>query len=92
MAFTTTLTIQGRVYTNAYIKIDYITSSTRGTTCVLTAWDSQAARDADYAPLVWPSNLVTFETTDLSALNPIAYAYAQLEAGGQFPSATWNVQ
>ena len=91
MAFTAELTIQGRVYADAYIKIDYITSSTRGTTCVLTAWDSQAARDADYAPLVWPSNLVIFPTTDLSALNPIAYAYAQLEASGQFPEATWNI-
>lgn len=91
MAFTTELTIQGRVYPDAYIKIDYITTSTRGTTCVLTAWDSQAAREAGYASLMWTSNLINFDTTDLSAANPIAYAYAQLEASGQFPSATWNI-
>jgi hypothetical protein len=91
MAFTTDLTIQGRVYPDAYIKIDYITSSTRGTSCVLTAWDSQAARDANYAPLTWSNNLAVVPLTDITADNPIAYAYAQLEASGLYPDATWNI-
>lgn len=91
MAFTADLTIQGRVYPDAYIKIDYITSSTRGTSCVLTAWDSQAARDANYAPLTWSNNLAVVPLTDITAANPIAYAYAALEDSGRYPDATWNV-
>ena len=91
MAFTTELTIRGRTYPAAYVNIDTVQAYTTNCICKLRAWEDQAARVAGIEPLPWYDNVAEFVTTDLTAANPIAYAYAQLEASGQFPEATWNV-
>jgi len=53
---------------------------------------TQALRQEGVPALNWPNDLRSLATNmDLQADNPIAYAYALLEASGEFTEATWNV-
>ena len=91
MAFTTELTIRGRTYATAYVNIDTVQAYKTNCICKLRAWEDQAARVAGLEPLQWYENIAEFPTTNITADNPIAYAYSLLEASGKYPTATWNV-
>ena len=91
MAFLTSITVRGRTYPQAYINVESVQTYKHNTFVTLRAWEDQATRQAELPPLQWELYIQEFPTTDLSALNPIAYAYTLLEQSGEFADATWNV-
>lgn len=96
MAFTTPLTITTEGYSKthaaAYIKATVRLCTPSNTVVQLQVWESQAERTAGAPPLRYDNDLRTFATQlELQANNPVAYAYALLEASDEFPDATWNV-
>jgi len=92
MAFTADITANGRSYPAAYIKASVRLCTTQNTVVQLEVWESQAVRDSGVEPLSYSNDLRTFATNlSLQADNPVAYAYALLEASGEWPDATWNV-
>ncbi len=84
-------TSNGVAYPQAYIQVSYHKLNSKETVLQLLAWTSEDARHSGASPLPWYDNVAEFVTTDLTEANPIAYAYAQLEASGEFPDAIWNV-
>ena len=98
MAFTLPLTINGEAQSAVYVKATIARCDTQTTVVQLQTWTSQASRDngGQSVPDNWLpegfSSLEVFATDlNLQANNPVAYAYALLEASGEFPDATWNV-
>ena len=96
MAFTTPLTITQESYSEtheaAYIKAEIRLCTAQTTVVQLKVWESQAKRTAGAPPLRYDNDLRSFDTQlALQADNPVAYAYALLEASGEFPDATCNV-
>lgn len=96
MAFTTPLTITQEGYSEthaaAYIKAEIRLCTPQTTVIQLKVWESQAERSAGAPPLRYYNDLPSFTTQlSLQAANPVAYAYALLEASGEFIDATWNV-
>ncbi len=57
----------------------------------IRAWGPSCTgcRDRAHRGMIMLQSLL--RSFDLTAANPIAYAYAQLEASGEFPEATWNI-
>ena len=98
MAFTLPLAINGEEQAAAYVKATITRCDTQTTVVALQTWISQASRTngGQSVPDNWLpdgfSSLQVFATDlNLQANNPVAYAYALLEASGEFIDATWNV-
>lgn len=92
MAFTTPLAAHGYTYPAAYIKANIAYCDAQRTVVKLTVWPTQADRTNGAEPVRYDSDLRQFPTDlNLQANNPVAYAYALLEASNDFPDATWNV-
>ena len=92
MAFTTELSVNGRSYPAAYVKVTVARSSAQQTVLKLQAWETQELREQKVSPLNWSNDLRSYETNlDLQSVNPVDYGYKLLEASGEFPEATWNV-
>ncbi len=98
MAFTLPLTLNGELYTAAYVKAVVAHSDATVTVIKLEVWTSQASRANGGEPV--PSNWLPTDFSEQPQLatvlelpndNPVDYAYKLLEASGQFPDATWNV-
>lgn len=92
MAFTTPLTVNGRSYPAAYVRIRQV-STLRGNTLIeMEAWESQAERTADLPPLQWSESSQRFDwLASMRAENPVDYGYQLLQQSGEFQNATWNV-
>ena len=92
MAFTTPLTAHGYSYQAAYIKAHIAHCDAQRTVVKLTVWPTQADRENGAEPVRYDNDLRQYQTDlNLQADNPVAYAYALLEASGEFIDATWNV-
>ncbi len=91
MAFLTPLTVNGRSYPAAYVKVTVATSSAQQTVLKLQAWETQELREQGVPSLPYPSDLRMLPTVDLPATNPVDYGYQLLEASGEFSEATWNI-
>ena len=91
MAFSTPLTVNGRSYPAAYVKVTVATSSAQQTVLKLQAWETQELREQDVPSLPYPNDLRMLPTVALPAANPVDYGYQLLEASGEFPEATWNI-
>jgi len=91
MAFLTPLTVNGRSYPAAYVKVTVATSSAQQTVLKLQAWETQELREQDVPSLPYPNDLRVLPTVALPAANPVDYGYQLLEASGEFPEATWNI-
>jgi len=92
MAFVTALAAHGYEYPTAYIKAHIEHCDAQRTVVKLTVWPTQAARDSGAEPVRYDSDLRQYKTDlVLQADNPVAYAYALVQASGEFPDATWNV-
>jgi len=92
MAFLTPLTVNGRSYPAAYVKVTVATSSAQNTVLKLQAWETQELREQGVPSLPYPNDLRSYETNlDLQSVNPVDYGYKLLEASGEFPDATWNI-
>ena len=98
MAFTLPLTLNGELYTAAYVRAVVTGSDARITVVKLLVWTSQTSRTNGGEPV--PSNWLPTDFSeqpqfatipDLQSNNPVDYAYQLLEASGMFPTATWNV-
>ena len=91
MAFSTPLTVDGRSYPAAYVKVTVATSSAQQTVLKLQAWETQELREQGVPSLPYPNDLRMVTTADLPSANPVDYGYQLLEASGEFPEATWNI-
>jgi hypothetical protein len=92
MAFVTPLAAHGYTYSAAYIKAHIAHCDAQRTVVKLTVWPTQADRTNGAEPVRYDNDLRQYQTDlALQANNPVAYAYALLEASGEFPDATWNV-
>ena len=92
MAFTTPLTAHGYTYTQAYIKAHIAYCDAQRTVVKLTVWPTQADRESGAEPVRYDNDLRQYQTDlTLQADNPVAYAYALVQASGEFIDATWNV-
>ena len=92
MAFTTPLTAHGYSYQAAYIKAHIAHCDAQRTVVKLTVWPTQADRENGAEPVRYDNDLRQYQTDlNLQANNPVAYAYALLEASNEFIDATWNV-
>lgn len=91
MALLTSLTVNGRSYPAAYVKVTVATSSAHNTVLKLQAWETQELREQGVPSLPYPNDLRVVDTIDLPSANPVDYGYQLLEASGKFPEATWNV-
>ena len=92
MAFTTPLVAHGYTYSQAYIKAHIAHCDAQRTVVKLTVWPTQADRENGAEPVRYDNDLRQYQTDlALQADNPVAYAYALLEASGKYPTATWNV-
>lgn len=92
MAFTSELTVNGRVYAAAYVRVKQSTTARSSTLVELEAWESSVERSAGLPSLQWAECSHRYDTlADTTCTNPIDYAYQLLEASGMFPTATWNV-
>lgn len=92
MAFTTPLTVNGRSYLAAYVRIGQIQTLRGNTLIELEAWESITERQADLPPLDWKERSKRFnELQDVESTNPVDYGYQLLEQSIEFPDATWNV-
>ncbi len=92
MAFITPLAAHGYTYPAAYIKAHIAHCDAQRTVIKLTVWPTQADRTNGAEPVRYDNDLRQFPTDlQMQADNPVAYAYALLEASGEFPDATWNV-
>ena len=92
MAFKTPLVAHGYTYPAAYIKAHIAYCDAQRTVVKLTVWPTQADRENGAEPVRYDNDLRQYQTDlNLQANNPVAYAYALLEASGEFPDATWNV-
>lgn len=98
MAFTLPLTLNGELYTAAYVKAIIARCDPTSTVIKLEVWTSQTSRANGGEPV--PSNWLPTDFSeqpqfitdlDLQATNPIEYAYKLLEQSGEFPEATWNI-
>lgn len=98
MAFTLPLTLNGELYTAAYVKAIIAHCDPTSTVIKLEVWTSQTSRTNGGEPV--PSNWLPAEFVEqpqestelgLQSNNPVEYAYALLEASGLYPTATWNV-
>lgn len=98
MAFTLPLTLNGELYTAAYVKAVVAYSDANITVIKLLVWTSQASRTNGGEPV--PSNWLPTDfseqpqlttISELQSNNPVDYAYQLLEDSGMFPTATWNV-
>ena len=92
MAFKTPLVAHGYTYPAAYIKAHIAYCDAQRTVVKLTVWPTQADRENGAEPVRYDNDLRQYQTDlNLQANNPVAYAYALLEASGEFIDATWNV-
>ena len=92
MAFTTPLAAHGYTYSQAYLKAHIAFCDAQRTVVKLTVWPTQADRENGAEPVRYDNDLRQYQTDlNLQANNPVAYAYALLEASGEFIDATWNV-
>lgn len=92
MAFITPLTIAGRDYPAAYVKVTIARCDTTQTILLLHVWESQEVREQKVPSLNWADDVRSPKTElELQAANPVDYGYKLLEASGEFPEATWNV-
>lgn len=92
MAFTTQLIVNGRTYSNAYVRIRQIATLRGNTLIELEAWESTTERQSNLEPLRWTECTRRFDVlTNLETTNPVDYGYQLLQQSGEFPSATWNV-
>lgn len=98
MAFTLPLTLNGEIYTAAYVKAVVAYSDANITVIKLLVWTSQTSRTNGGEPV--PSNWLPtdfseqpqFTTiSELQSNNPVDYAYQLLEDSGRYPDATWNI-
>jgi len=98
MAFTLPLTLNGELYTAAYVKAVVAYSDANTTVIKLLVWTSQTSRTNGGEPV--PSNWLPtdfseqpqFTTiSELQSNNPVDYAYQLLEDSGRYPDATWNI-
>lgn len=92
MAFTTPLVAHGYTYPAAYIKAHIAHCDSQRTVIKLAVWPTQADRESGAQPVRYDNDLRQYQTDlTLQAANPVAYAYALVEASGEFADATWNV-
>lgn len=92
MAFTTPLVAHGYTYSQAYIKAHIAHCNSQRTVVKLTVWPTQADRENGAEPVRYDNDLRQFPTDlALQADNPVAYAYALVQASDEFPDAVWNV-
>jgi len=91
MALLTPITINGRSYPAAYVKVTVATSSAQNTVLKLQAWETQELREQGVPSLPYPNDLRVLATSDVPSVNPVDYGYQLLEASGEFPEATWNI-
>jgi hypothetical protein len=91
MALLTPLTVNGRSYPAAYVKVTVATSSAQQTVLKLQAWETQELREQGVPSLPYPNDLRVLATSDVPSDNPVDYGYQLLEASGEFPEATWNI-
>lgn len=91
MAFTTNVTVRGRIMKNAYVRL-HIARVGNGEICVIPqAWEDRETRIAlpDQPYQLKPVSMQM--DMQLENVNPLDYGYKLLEASGEFPDATWNV-
>ena len=92
MAFVTAIAAHGYTYSQAYLKAHIAFCDAQRTVVKLTVWPTQADRENGAEPVRYDNDLRQYQTDlNLQANNPVAYAYALLEASGEFIDATWNV-
>lgn len=91
MAFLTPLTVNGRSYPAAYVKVTVATSSAQQTVLKLQAWETQELRKQGVPSLPYTDDLRVLDTANLPSDNPVDYGYQLLAASGEFPDATWDV-
>lgn len=92
MAFTTPLVAHGYTYSQAYLKAHIAYCDAQRTVVKLTVWPTQADRESGAEPVRYDNDLRQCQTDlALQADNPVAYAYALVQASGEFPDAIWNV-
>jgi len=91
MAFTANITTNGRNYPTAYIKASITHCDTNSIVVKLLLWETQQLRENGVQSLPYDNDTHVIPVVDIPAANPIAYAYAALEASGEFPEATWNI-
>ena len=92
MAFTTPLVAHGYTYPQAYIKAHIEHCNAQRTVVKLTIWPTQADRANGAEPVRYDNDLRQYQTAlALQADNPVAYAYALVQASEEFPDATWAV-
>ena len=98
MAFTLPLTLNGELYTAAYVKATVAYADATRLVIKLEVWTSQASRANGGEPV--PSNWLPVSFSEQPQLatvlelpndNPVDYAYKLLESSGLYPDATWNV-
>jgi len=98
MAFTLPLTLNGELYTAAYIKATLACADATRVVIKLQVWTSQTSRANGGEPV--PSNWLPtdfseqpqFTTiSELQSNNPVEYAYKLLEDSGRYPDATWYI-
>jgi outer membrane protease len=92
MAFTTPLTINGRSYPAAYVRVRQTSTFKQETLVEMEAWESQAERNTGLPPLNWNESSRRFSTQlELANNNPLDYAYQLLEDSNEWPDAQFNV-
>lgn len=92
MAFVTALAAHGYTYPAAYIKAHIAHCDAQRTVVKLSVWPTQAARESGAEPVRYDNDLRQYQTDlTLQANNPVAYAYALVQASGEFAEAVWNV-
>jgi len=92
MAYINSTEAYGRSYPEAYIRVISCEFTKQLTTIKTEGWESQALREENLPALAGIGQEIVLATDmELTADNPIAYAYKLLEASGRFPDATWNV-
>lgn len=92
MAFVTALAAHGYTYPAAYIKAHIAHCDAQRTVVKLTVWPTQADRENGAEPVRYDNDLRQYPTDlALQADNPVAYAYALVQASEEFPDASWNV-
>ena len=90
MAFITPITLPRRFLPNAYIRASILQANTNRAELLLEIWDSQAQRASlAIAPRI--ARRIFEDPISIPNENASDYAYRLLEAGGEFPNATWRV-
>lgn len=90
MAFTTPITLPRKHLPNAYIRASILQANRQRAEILLEIWESPEQRSQlAIAPRV--ATRVFLDPSDFPNENPSDYAYQLLEAGSEFPNATWRV-